>query len=88
LRLLKSDAPIFEASFAAKGGLVLADVMLPEGDNRRRTWRMVEVKSATSVKDYHREDAAVQAYVAKAAGVPLSSTRATGTIAACSSRRM
>jgi hypothetical protein len=69
---LQSDAPIFEASFAAKGGLVLADVMLPEGDKRRRSWRMVEVKSATSVKDYHREDAAVQAYVAQAAGVALS----------------
>jgi hypothetical protein len=32
---------------------------------------MVEVKSSTSVKDYYRDDAAIQAYVAKAAGLTL-----------------
>ncbi|TXT27968.1 MAG: hypothetical protein FD131_3445 [Rhodocyclaceae bacterium] len=32
---------------------------------------MVEVKSSTSVKDSQRDDVAVQAYVAKSAGVPL-----------------
>jgi hypothetical protein len=34
---------------------------------------MVEVKSSTSVKDYHHDDIAVQAYVARTAGVPLTS---------------
>ena len=34
---------------------------------------MVEVKSATSVKDYHRDDVAVQAFIARAAGVKLQS---------------
>jgi hypothetical protein len=34
---------------------------------------MVEVKSSTSVKDYHRDDVAVQAFIAQSAGVPLAS---------------
>ncbi len=69
--LLKSDQPIFEAGFAAGGALALADVMLPIGGTGKPAWRMVEIKSSTSLKDYHRDDAAIQAYVARAAGVPL-----------------
>ena len=34
---------------------------------------MVEVKSSTCVKDYHLDDTAIQAYVARYAGVPLPS---------------
>lgn len=71
--LLRSAQPIFEASFSAGGALALADVMLPLRKGGKLTWRMIEVKSATSVKDYHRDDAAIQAFVAKAAGVPLAS---------------
>lgn len=70
--LLKSCQPIFEASFRIEGSLALADVMLPQDTNGKISWRMVEVKSSTSVKNYHRDDAAVQAYVAKSAGVELS----------------
>lgn len=66
--LLASRRPIFEATFKANGAFAMADVLLPDGE----AWRMVEIKSATSVKDYHRDDVAVQAYVATAAGVPLS----------------
>lgn len=69
--LLGSEQPIFEAGYAANGALALADVMLPVLRDGRHEWRMVEVKSSTSVKDYHREDAAIQAFVAKSAGVPL-----------------
>jgi hypothetical protein len=65
--LLQSRKPIFEAGFRAEGALAFADVLLPT----RSGWRMVEVKSSTSVKDYHRDDAAVQAFVARASGVPL-----------------
>lgn len=70
--LLKTCQPIFEASFLIEGSLALADVMLPQDNNGKISWRMVEVKSSTSVKNYHRDDAAVQAYVAKSAGVELS----------------
>lgn len=72
MTLLESTWPIFEAGFRADGALAFADVMLPERKGGKRTWRMVEVKSSTSVKDYHRDDAAVQSLIAKAAGVPLS----------------
>ena len=69
--LLQSSQPIFEAGFRAEGALALADVMLPEKKDGKRVWRMVEVKSSTSVKDYHRDDTAVQAFVARSAGVAL-----------------
>jgi hypothetical protein len=69
--LLQSAQPIFEASFRAEGALALADVLLPVKKNGKKAWRMVEVKSSTSVKDYHRDDAAVQAFVARSSGVPL-----------------
>ena len=65
--LLRSSQPIFEAGFRAEGALAFADVLLPAG----KGWRMVEVKSSTSMKDYHRDDAAVQAFVARACSVPL-----------------
>jgi CRISPR/Cas system-associated exonuclease Cas4 (RecB family) len=71
--LLASSHPIFEAGFAAAGAIAFADILLPVRKKGKEAWRMIEVKSSTSVKDYHREDAAIQAYVAKAAGVPLSS---------------
>lgn len=69
--LLKHRQPIFEAGFSAGGALAFADVMLPTDPPAELSWRMIEVKSSTSVKDYHRDDIAVQAYVAKIAGVPL-----------------
>lgn len=69
--LLQSAQPIFEAGFCAEGALAFADVMLPGRKGGKKVWRMVEVKSSTSVKNYHRDDAAVQAFIANAAGVPL-----------------
>ena len=69
--LLHAMQPIFEAGFSAGGALAFADVMLPEQIDGKQVWHMVEVKSSTSVKDYHRDDVAVQAFVAQSAGVPL-----------------
>lgn len=71
--LLNTKQPIFEAGFSAGGALAFADVMLPDEKDGRQAWRMVEVKSSTSVKGYHRDDMAVQAFVAQSAGVPLAS---------------
>jgi predicted RecB family nuclease len=71
--LLRSDQPIFEAGFAANGALAFADVMLPIRIGDERAWRIVEVKSSTSVKDYHRDDVAVQAFAARSTGVRLHS---------------
>ena len=71
--LMASSRPIFEAGFSAGGALAFADVMLPVRKTGVAGWRMIEVKSSTSVKDYHRDDAAVQAFVARGAGVRLHS---------------
>jgi hypothetical protein len=71
--LLGSRKPIFEAGVSAEGAIAFADVMLPVEKRGRPEWRIIEVKSSGSVKDYHRDDAAVQAFVARAAGVPLAS---------------
>ncbi len=49
--LLNTTQPIFEAGFSAGGALAFADVMLPEQKDGKQVWRMVEVKSSTSVKD-------------------------------------
>jgi len=69
--LLSSAQPIFEAAFRAGGAMALADVMLPTRKKGKKMWRMIEVKSTTSVKGYQRDDAAIQAFIAKASGVPL-----------------
>ncbi len=69
--LLMGDEPIFEAAFSMEGGLVLADVMV-RGE-KEDAWRMVEIKSSTSVKDYHLDDIAIQNYVAKSTGLNLES---------------
>lgn len=66
--LLQSNQPIFEAGFCAGGGLAFADVLLPNADG---SWRMVEVKASTRVKNYHQDDIAIQAYIIKNAGVNL-----------------
>ena len=71
--LLQTDLPIFEAGFSAAGGLAFSDVMLPDEQDGKRAWRMVEVKSSTSIKDSYRDDIAIQAYVARSAGVALKS---------------
>ena len=69
--LLQSGKMFFEGGFRAGGAQAFADVMLPATRKGQRVWRMVEVKSSTEVKDYHRDDVAIQSFVARAAGVPL-----------------
>jgi hypothetical protein len=73
LELLDSDQPIFEAGFAVEGALSFADVMSPDVQDGKRVWRMVEVKSSTGIKDYHRDDIAIQSYIALKSGVSLGS---------------
>jgi len=68
-----TSAPLFEAAIRIDGALALADVMLPESGGGGLRWHMIEVKSSTGVKDYHRDDLAVQAYIATTAGIDLAS---------------
>ena len=70
--LLRSPQPIFEAGFRTEEALAFADVMVPAKKGGAAAWKMVEVKSSTSVKDYHLDDAAIQVFIARANGVALS----------------
>jgi hypothetical protein len=71
-RLLQTDLTIFEAGFSGGGAFALADILLASDTNTPPSRRMVEVKSSTSVKDYHREDLAIQVYAARSSGTNLS----------------
>ncbi len=65
-KLIAAGTPaIFEATFVADRTYAAVDVLLREGDG----WALIEVKSGTEVKDKYVLDAAIQAHVAKAAGV-------------------
>jgi hypothetical protein len=59
--------PIFEATFQSDGVLIRSDLLIPTRDG----FRMVEVKSSASVKDYHLLDAAIQSWVAHQSQLPL-----------------
>ncbi len=61
------DVTLYEATFRHKGVLIRADVLERRGDR----CRMVEVKSATRLKEYHLRDIAIQGWVTEGAGVPL-----------------
>jgi hypothetical protein len=62
---LKDHQPIFEAAFCNSELLIRADLLLPENDS----YRLVEVKSSTSVKDYHLDDITIQAWVMARSGL-------------------
>ncbi|SEJ91284.1 protein of unknown function [Paraburkholderia diazotrophica] len=68
---LCTSGPIFEAGFAIDGALSFADVMLRTDTSDSTAWHMVEVKSSTEIKDYYLDDAAIQAFIVKRAGVAL-----------------
>lgn len=72
-RLLKDRKILFEAGLSAGGALAFTDVMVPVTRRGKPSWKVIEVKSSTSVKEYHRDDAAIQAYVLKSAGVDCAS---------------
>ena len=67
---LDEGAPaIFEASFIHDGTYVAIDILERTGDSHR----LIEVKASTEQKDEHIPDVAVQAYVAAACGVRVTS---------------
>lgn len=61
--------PIFEATFRHLGVLIRVDVLVPVAGG----WHAMEVKAATSVKDVHVIDCAIQYWVMQGAGVPVHS---------------
>ncbi|MEW5773234.1 MAG: DUF2779 domain-containing protein [Thermodesulfobacteriota bacterium] len=56
--------PVFEGTFSHGGVLVRADVLAPGPDGLR----LIEVKSSTSLKDYHLLDCGIQLWVIESAG--------------------
>jgi len=62
---LKEHHPIFEAAFCHSELFIRVDLLLPENNS----YRLVEVKSSTSVKDYHLDDLAIQTWVMARAGL-------------------
>lgn len=71
--LAQGNSPVFEAGLKIEGALAYADVMLPDLSDGTLRWRMIEVKSSTSVAPYHQDDIAVQTHIAVSSGVRLSS---------------
>ncbi|HKE12091.1 MAG TPA: DUF2779 domain-containing protein [Myxococcota bacterium] len=70
-KALADGAPaIFEATFIADDTFVAIDVLKKE----EKGYRLIEVKSSTSQKPEHVKDVAVQARVAAASGISITST--------------
>jgi hypothetical protein len=72
-QLLRASArrPVFEGTFQHESVLVRADLLLPT----KKGWHMAEVKSSAAPKPYHVDDLAIQTWVARGSGLPI--TRAT-----------
>ena len=49
---------IFEAAFLGAGIYARADILKKD----KKGWHLIEVKKSSEVKDYHYQDAGVQAY--------------------------
>jgi predicted RecB family nuclease len=62
---------IFEGVFEHDGVLVRVDVLQRRKEN---LWRLLEVKSASDMKDYHVQDVAIQSYVISRSGLKLTSS--------------
>ncbi|MBE0603877.1 MAG: DUF2779 domain-containing protein, partial [Deltaproteobacteria bacterium] len=58
---------VYEATFSHDDVFVKADIIVRNGDY----WDLYEVKSSTSVKEHHRDDAAIQYYVLSGCGLPV-----------------
>jgi predicted RecB family nuclease len=59
---------IFEGAFVYDGVRIRADILQRLEGGR---WKLIEVKSSTSVKEYHLSDVAVQCHVLKGSGLPI-----------------
>ena len=68
LEATKTRKPLFEAGFVYNGGLARVDILNPVGEDE---WNIVEVKSATEVKDVNLIDLAFQAFVYNGAGLKI-----------------
>lgn len=63
--ILAGEKVIYEATFASMGGFAMLDILLQEENGDIHA---IEVKSSTSVKDYHLIDASLQYFVMAKSG--------------------
>ncbi|MBC7333242.1 MAG: DUF2779 domain-containing protein [Actinobacteria bacterium] len=66
LILMKEKRPIFEAAFLYRNSFARADVLEPAETDE---WNIIEIKSATSIKDINKHDVAFQKYCYEGAGL-------------------
>jgi len=66
LEAVKSRKPLFEAGFVYSDGFARVDILNPVGNEQ---WDIIEVKSATGIKDVYLIDLAFQAFVYTGAGL-------------------
>ena len=67
----RGDTCIFEASFIFNDVFVGCDVLQKDSNS----WRIIEVKASTSVKEQHLQDLAIQKYVLTGCGLSVSETQ-------------
>lgn len=67
---------IFEGAFEYDGVLVRVDIIerVQIGEGGSSSWRLIEVKSSTRVKDIHLDDLSIQSHVVLGAGLRLDAT--------------
>ncbi len=67
---------IFEGAFEHEGVLVRVDILerVRNGEGGSSSWRLIEVKSSTRVKDVHLDDLSIQSHVVQGAGLRLDAT--------------
>ena len=66
--LLEKRVPLFEASFLIDDLYSRADILFPTGENK---WDILEIKSATKIKDVNLADLAFQKHVYEKAGLKI-----------------
>jgi hypothetical protein len=67
---------IFEGAFEHEGVLVRVDILerVQHGEGGSSSWRLIEVKSSTRVKDVHLDDLSIQSHVLQGAGLRIEAT--------------
>ena len=60
--------PLFEPAFTYKNAFARADILEPSGTN---AWNIIEVKSASSIKDINKHDISFQKYCYEGAGLKI-----------------
>lgn len=65
---LGHGVPIFEAGFAFQQAFARCDILNP---SERGGWDLIEVKSATKVKDVNFDDVAIQLFICRGAGLSI-----------------